>query len=198
MLVLMRSPMYFWRNLLLLSSLSCSSLTASIRLKSRRRDSCSARACLAGSVSTHSTTRDGGGIAYLCSSSRASRPILSRSSLFLRGLMARTSSASRCMGTGPTSDDPCGTMRVPLLLRLGSRGRVGTGAWISWLSTDDPEEESALSGRGGVAVASASSLILRPGVGRQGGEGRPASFLCISRLACCCVGAAVCWGADTE
>lgn len=33
-----RSPMYFWRNLLLLSSLSCSSLTASIRLKISRSD----------------------------------------------------------------------------------------------------------------------------------------------------------------
>jgi len=34
-----RSPMYFWRNLLLESSLSCSSLTASMRLKISRRES---------------------------------------------------------------------------------------------------------------------------------------------------------------
>lgn len=46
LLVLMRSPMYFCKNLLLLSSLSCSSLTASMRLNIATRDSCSAFACL--------------------------------------------------------------------------------------------------------------------------------------------------------
>jgi hypothetical protein len=48
LLVAMRSPMYFWRNLLLLSSLSCSSLTASIRLRIVKRESCSCFACLCG------------------------------------------------------------------------------------------------------------------------------------------------------
>ena len=46
LLVDIKSPMYFWRNLLWLSSLSCSSFTASIRLKSVTRDSCNALACL--------------------------------------------------------------------------------------------------------------------------------------------------------
>ena len=46
LLVVIRSPMYFCKNLLLLSSLSCSSFTASIRLNSRMRESCSAFACL--------------------------------------------------------------------------------------------------------------------------------------------------------
>lgn len=46
LLVAMRSPIYFCKNLLLLSSLSCSSLTASIRWKIVKSDSCSAFACL--------------------------------------------------------------------------------------------------------------------------------------------------------
>ena len=46
LLVVMRSPMYFCRNLLLLSSLSCSSLTASMRSKRMSRESCKALACL--------------------------------------------------------------------------------------------------------------------------------------------------------
>lgn len=37
--VLIKSPMYFCKNLLLLSSLSCSSFTASMRLKMVRRES---------------------------------------------------------------------------------------------------------------------------------------------------------------
>lgn len=41
-----KSPMYFWRNLLLLSSLSCSSLTASMRLKISRSDFWRIFACL--------------------------------------------------------------------------------------------------------------------------------------------------------
>jgi len=41
-----KSPMYFCRNLLLLSSLSCSSLTASIRLKISSSDFCRTLACL--------------------------------------------------------------------------------------------------------------------------------------------------------
>jgi hypothetical protein len=48
LLVAMRSPMYFWRNLLLLSSLSCSLLTASIRPSMVERESCRALACLDG------------------------------------------------------------------------------------------------------------------------------------------------------
>lgn len=46
LLVLIKSPMYFCRNLLLLSSLSCSSRTASIRLNIEMRESCRAFACL--------------------------------------------------------------------------------------------------------------------------------------------------------
>ena len=46
LLVDIRSPMYFWRNLLWLSSLSCSSLTASILLKMVTRESCNVLACL--------------------------------------------------------------------------------------------------------------------------------------------------------
>ena len=46
LLVVIRSPIYFCKNLLLLSSLWCSSLTASIRLKSVMRESCNAFACL--------------------------------------------------------------------------------------------------------------------------------------------------------
>ena len=46
LLVLMRSPMYFCRNLLWESSLSCSSFTASMRLNMFRSDSCRAWACL--------------------------------------------------------------------------------------------------------------------------------------------------------
>lgn len=44
--VLIRSPIYFCRNLLLLSSLSCSSLTASIRENIMSKESCNAFACL--------------------------------------------------------------------------------------------------------------------------------------------------------
>lgn len=46
-----RSPMYFCRNLLLLSSLSCSSFTASMRLKISRRDCWRTFACLRPSIS---------------------------------------------------------------------------------------------------------------------------------------------------
>ena len=46
LLVDIRSPMYFCRKRLLLSSLSCSSLTASMRLKSLTSESCSNWACL--------------------------------------------------------------------------------------------------------------------------------------------------------
>ena len=48
LLVLIRSPMYFCKNLLLLSSLSCSSRTASIRLKMATSESCNSLACLRG------------------------------------------------------------------------------------------------------------------------------------------------------
>ncbi len=50
LVVLIRSPMYFCRNLLWLSSLSCSSLTASIRLTIVSSESCSALACLSPSL----------------------------------------------------------------------------------------------------------------------------------------------------
>jgi len=47
----MRSPMYFCKNLLLLSSLSCSSFTASILLNISRRDFWRTLACLVVAVS---------------------------------------------------------------------------------------------------------------------------------------------------
>lgn len=46
-----RSPMYFCKNLLLLSSLSCSSFTASIRLNISRSDFWRTFACLAVGIS---------------------------------------------------------------------------------------------------------------------------------------------------
>lgn len=90
-------------------------------------------------------------MAHLRSSSRASRPSASRSSLVLRGLMARTSPGSIMTSVGSTaSADSRGTMIVPLLFRLGRRGRTGTGATIWGLdwSMDEAEEESerAISG----------------------------------------------------
>ena len=65
------------------------------------------------------------------------------SSLVLLGLMALTSSGPTCNSTGPTSIESRGTIMVPLLLRLGSLGRMGLGAWIS---KDDPDDESDQSG----------------------------------------------------
>jgi hypothetical protein len=135
LLVLMRSPMYFCRNLLLLLSLSCSSLTASMRLKMVTRESCNALACLHTTIQSVlsvfvSQCTTGGG-ATVCShlliSSRASLPILSMSSLVLRGLMALTSSGPKWASTGPTAELSRGTTKGPLLFRLGSRGRTGMG-----------------------------------------------------------------------
>jgi hypothetical protein len=126
LLVLIRSPMYFWRNLLLLSNLSCSSLTASIRWNMVRSESCKALACLPRvSMRCH-------GPGQFCtnfwSSLRASWPMTSRSSLVLRGLIALTSSGSILVSTGPTAAESRGTIMVPLLFLLGSRGRLGMGA----------------------------------------------------------------------
>lgn len=144
--MVMRSPMYFCKNLLLLSSLSCSSLTASIRLNIAISDSCRAFACLwcccllaviqrivviCGSCRV---------LTHLRSSSLASRPRASRSSLVRRGLMARISPTS---AGSNASTESRGTMMVPLLFRLGRRGRTGTGATMFWPSpTEDAEEES--------------------------------------------------------
>jgi len=111
LLVVIRSPMYFCRNLLLLSSLSCSSLTASMRLKMVRRESWRAFACL-------------------FNSSRASLPSASISSLVRRGLMALTSSGPNSASMGPTAELSRGTTSGPLLFRLGKRGRMGVGWWI--------------------------------------------------------------------
>lgn len=129
--------MYFCKNLLLLWSLSCSSRTASIRLKIVRRESCNAFACLI-------KVSDGVGKevrkqTHFVSSSRACLPILSMSSLVLRGLMALTSSGPKWASIGPTAELSRGTTKGPLLLRLGNRGRVGIGWWIV-ISLSDPAE----------------------------------------------------------
>lgn len=85
------------------------------------------------------------GAACLRSSSRASLPMRSMSSLVLRGLMALTSSGPKCGSTGPTAELSRGTTRGPLLFRLGSRGRVGMGWWImgSLLSEGDVDTEES-------------------------------------------------------
>lgn len=62
--------------------------------------------------------------------------------LVLLGLMARTSSGSICFAEGSTAAESRGTMIVPLLFRLGSRGRIATGACIDSRSADDVDEES--------------------------------------------------------
>lgn len=67
------------------------------------------------------------------------------SSLVRLGLMALTSSGPACTSTGPTSVESRGTIMVPLLLRLGSLGRTGFGAWMGW-SIDVPDDESDQSG----------------------------------------------------
>jgi hypothetical protein len=63
----------------------------------------------------------------LLSSSRASLPSLSMSSLVRRGLMDLTSSGPYSASIGPTAELSRGTTRGPLLLRLGSLGRMGIG-----------------------------------------------------------------------
>lgn len=160
LLVDIKSPIYFWRNLLWLSSLSCSSFTASMRLKSVTKESCNALACLrVAKVSPlfHSPapapgcplrTRSQGAKplqTHLSSSALASLPRVCMSSLVRRGLMALTSSGPACTSTGPTSVESRGTIMVPLLLRLGSFGRTGFGAWMGW-SMDVPDDESDQSG----------------------------------------------------
>jgi len=135
LLVVMSSPMYRCRKRLWLSSLSCSSRTASMRLKMVTSDSCSASACLF--ISS---------LAFLL--------MRSISSLVLLGLIDRTSSGPKWHSTGPTSELSLGTTSGPLLFRLGRRGRRGMGCWMedsSPLSTateefeddeDDEEERS--------------------------------------------------------
>jgi hypothetical protein len=54
---------------------------------------------------------------YLLISSRAAFPILSRSSLVLRGLIALTSSGPKSGSRGPTAELSRGTTRGPLLFR---------------------------------------------------------------------------------
>lgn len=139
-----RSPIYFCKNLLLLSNLSCSSLTASIRWKIMRRDSCNALACR-------------------WSSSLASRPMISRSRLVLRGLIDRTSFGANRVSTGPESDESLesrGTMIVPLLFLLWNLGRTGTGEWMSRSSSEDPEEESDRVGGSGFVKGCSSLMAL--------------------------------------
>jgi hypothetical protein len=76
--------------------------------------------------------------AYLCNSSLAAWPSVTMSSVLLLGLIDLTSSGPTL---GPTSVESRGTIMVPLLLRLGRRGRMGAGVWVLW-STDDADEES--------------------------------------------------------
>ncbi len=87
--------------------------------------------------------RSRGATTHLCNSSLASLPSAWMSSLVLLGLMALTSSGPTCISTGPTAKESRGTIMVPLLLRLGSFGRTGFGAWMS---KDDPDAESDQSG----------------------------------------------------
>ena len=180
LLVLIRSPMYFCRNLLLLSSLLCSSLTASIRWKRANSESWSAFACLSFTVSLptiHSCAHaiDGSQSSavgtHLCNSSLASLLNISRSWLVLLGLMALTSSGPSAISTGPTSMESRGTIMVPLLFRLGNRGLIGTGAWITgcscwsccW-SSDAPDDESdhSMPGTFPMLLSSIMLSIMRP------------------------------------
>jgi len=124
-----RSPIYFCRNLLLLSSLSCSSLTASMRLKISKRDSWRTFACW-----------------FSCA--LASWLIFSRSSLFLRGLMARASSSSKTSSPSFNSTRGCsrGTMMVPLdflvpIFGLSNTLFVALGVPSSWMDEDEEVEE---------------------------------------------------------
>ena len=166
----MRSPIYFCKNLLLLSNLSCSSLTASILWKIRRSDSCNALACLEQILlvdyprADRKTTRASLGEGTdLWSYSLASRPMISKSRLVLRGLIDRTSLGANRVSTGPESDESREsreTMIVPLLFRLWNFGRRGTGSCRSLSSSEDPDDESDRVGGAGL-VKMASSLIAR-------------------------------------
>jgi hypothetical protein len=71
--------------------------------------------------------------------------------------MALTSSTSMGRSIGPTSVESRCTIMVPLLLRLGSFGRTGFGAWMG-LSRDDPDDESDQSGL--AALRSPASPIM--------------------------------------
>ncbi len=86
------------------------------------------------------TTAGPRGLAHFRSSFLVSRPNASMSSPDLLGLMARTSPGSNIISNGPTAPESRSTMMVPLLFRLGRRGR-GIDAWIDW-STDEAEDES--------------------------------------------------------
>jgi hypothetical protein len=66
-------------------------------------------------------------VTHLLISSRASLPILSRSSLVLRGLIALTSFGPKLTSTGPTAELSRGTTMGPLLLRVGNGGLTGIG-----------------------------------------------------------------------
>ncbi len=156
LLVLMRSPMYFCRNLLLLLSLSCSSWTTSIRWTMVSSESCSALACLRLPVSherdasqplpSEGCCPGAASPTYRLSSSFASRLITSRSSLVRRGLMARASFGSRRVSTGPTAAESRGTMRVPLLLRFGNHGRADEALVDSSPEEDEDDSDRAIEG----------------------------------------------------
>ena len=78
---------------------------------------------------------------HLFISSLASFPKASMSSLVLLGLIARTSSGSSLISTGPTADESRGTIMVPLLFLLGNGGRMGTGALMVGWSSEDADDE---------------------------------------------------------
>lgn len=80
--------------------------------------------------------------------------------MFLRGLIARTSSGSSGAAADATSDESWGTTRGPLLLRVRSLGLLGTGAWIS-CSSDD---EAAESDRCGISTPSTSLMLTKAGM----------------------------------
>lgn len=78
------------------------------------------------------------------------------SSVVLRGLMARTSSGSSSVSTGPTAEESLGTIMVPLLFRVGKGGRMGTGAWMEdcWSSEEvDDECSRSIDGSSGGCVS---------------------------------------------
>lgn len=98
----------------------------------------------------------------LLSSSLASRPIASISSLDRLGLIALTSSGPNWMSTGPTSLSRGITMG-PLLFLLSSRGRVGTGAWIVRVSCSADESEVCSCGEAGDSVTSVVGVAITGG-----------------------------------
>lgn len=72
--------------------------------------------------------------------------------------MARTSPGSNLVSIGrDASSESRGTIIVPLLLRFGSRGLVGIGAWITGedcagLSSDKAEDELVRAMPGGPLI----------------------------------------------